>query len=643
MNDPLYRFGLGTSEQGALGRRLIVDLAGALLLGVGVLWSTRVAHGEEVGQLFQSFAAALVGFPAIWRAARGLGGRHPADPKDQLVGIAVLAAWVDGRFGTAALLPAVADLGRVLEERGVLGFQSALSALRKLLATQARRIAPDDQGEEAVSPDTLQPGDKIRVGPGEIVPADGTIQTGQARVDESALTGETHLAELGPGDAVREGALNLDGLLDVVVTARSEEGVVRRIEASLQAIGASQGKAYRLLDRAAEAWLPVVLSIAAMILYFTESPERAIGVLVAAVPTGLVLAVPATLVASLNAATRLGILVRSPSFLEGSFNIDIVLLDKTGTLTEGRPRLLAPLPAEGIPATELLAVAAACARGSSHPVAQAARAAAEADQISPTPAHDHREQRGLGVEAQSPEGLLRMGRASWLRDNGVFLPEPLPEAGVYLARDNRYLGGLQVSDHLRPDAAAALSGLRARGVRQVIALTGDRQEEAERIAEALSVQGARLDGLLAGVLPEEKQAVVRERRKHGRVMMIGDGVNDALALAEADIGVAFGERLHQVAVGGADVALFGDALDRVNQLMDLGQRTRRILIQNLLLAALFSLLTTGLAAAGLLAPLAAAIAAQVGGFAVLINAARLLPRSPPPSYQEQHWQEAKAN
>jgi P-type E1-E2 ATPase len=347
-------------------------------------------------------------------------------------------------------------------------------------------------------------------------------------------------------------------------------------------------------------------------------------------------------VAALNAATRLGILVRSPAFLEGSFSIDIVLLDKTGTLTEGRPRLLAPLPAEGISSTELLAVAAACARGSSHPVAHAARVAAETQQIDPSPATDHREQRGLGVEARSPEGVLRMGRASWLLDNGVVLPDPLPPAGAYLARDTRYLGGLQVNDHLRPDAAAALAGFRARGVRQVIALTGDRQEEAERIEHELALQGGTLDGLLAGVLPEEKQAVVRERRQYGRVMMIGDGVNDALALAEADIGVAFGERLHQVAVGGADVALFGDALDRVNQLLDLGQRTRHILLQNLLLAALISLLTTALAAAGLLAPLAAAAAAQVGGLAVLLNAARLLPRTPPPTYSNEAWQEAKA-
>lgn len=629
---------LSAAERSEIQRRLLLDVAGASLLGVGALHGWLRPADLPLSAAIQGAAALLVGLPVMLRGLRGLLSAGGLQFTDQLVALAVLAALCDGQFATAALVPLVLDLGRLFEERSALGVRAAIAGLRRLSARSARRV--EGEAEQAVDPEALRVGDRVRVRPGEVIPADGQVRAGASAVDQAAVTGEARPEEIGVGDDVFAGSLNLSALLEVEVRRVGGDSVLGRVGALLSGLEAARPPALRLLDRHAQSLLPLILVTATAVLALSQDLSRAIAVLVAAAPTGLVIAGPATFIAALTAASRRDVLIKGAVFLEGLPALDTVVFDKTGTLTTGQLEVLAAQPEPGQDEATLLSAAATCGFGSLHPASRAVVAEAERRGLARWAAEGHHEVAGLGAAAATAGGALRLGRRSWAAPNAApgAAAEPRRSA-VSVGLNGALLGEIALGDQLRPGAAEAIIALRALGLRRVILLTGDSRAEAARVAERLAEAGAPIDQVEAEVLPEGKLRFVQALEASGaRVLMVGDGINDALALSAASVGVAFGARRNEVVLGGADIAVLTEALDRLPELLRLGRALYAVLYQNIALAVILSVSLVAAAAAGALPPLAAAALQHLGALLVIANAARLLHRPPEAPAEAALWE-----
>ncbi|MBI2569293.1 MAG: cation-translocating P-type ATPase [Candidatus Schekmanbacteria bacterium] len=613
---------LAPEERRRITVRLGAGLAGAGMLGLGALLIRWSPDQWQVGELCRAVAAAVVAVPTLVSGVRGMLTADPRRAADQLVAIAVCSAAASGDFVTATLIPLFLELGRLFEERSSLGARAAIDGIRALAARQAVRWR--EGREERVDPATLHPGEVILVRPGERIAVDGTVLEGRSAVDQSAITGESRHDDVGPGSPVYAGAVALDGLLRIEARGAGVDTVLGRVVSLLAEVERTTVPVLRLFERRAGAWLPLVLTVAATTLFFTENLARAVAVLVVATPTALVVAGPAAVVAAMTVATRLRILIKSADFLERAAEVETLILDKTGTVTVGAPAVALLEPGDGVTADRLLAVGATLGFGSLHPVSRAVVAAARQRGIAVVPPVDLAEHPGLGLVAMVEGERAALGRAPFLRDLGV----PMPANGsddatggeVWVALGERCLGRIVWRDQPRPEARDALQEMRALGIDRLVLLTGDREGVARAIGEALG-----MDAIVADVLPAQKLELVRAEQAAGRlVMMVGDGVNDALALGGADVGVAIGAELNEVALGGADVALLGADLGRLPQLIELAETTRRVIGQNVWLAFCLSLALIGLAAAGVLDPLTGALAQSLAVGAVVVNSARVL-------------------
>ncbi|HTS51578.1 MAG TPA: cation-translocating P-type ATPase [Bryobacteraceae bacterium] len=611
---------LAPEERRRISTRLGFGLAGIGLLALGTVL-VRLSPGQwQIGELLRGIAAAVVGVPTLISGLRGVVTGDTRRATDQLVAIAVLAAAATGDFVTATLIPLFLEIGRLFEERSSLGARAAIDGIRALSARQAVRWR--DGVEERVDPNTLRPGDEILVRPGERIAVDGTVLEGRAAVDQSAITGESLHEDVGPGTPVFAGTVALDGLLKILVRGTGADTVLGRVVDLLAEVERASTPILRLFERRAAVWLPLVLTLAATTLFFTENLSRAIAVLVVATPTALVVAGPAAIVAAMTVAARLRILIKSADFLERSAEVDTLILDKTGTVTVGMPAVTEIRLAAGESQEKLLAVAASCGFGSLHPVSRAVVAEALSRGIVSTPPADLQERSGLGVVAMVDGKRAILGRRSLLMDFNVDCgPEDDSDVSrVWVAHGGRCLGSLMLRDRPRAEARHALENMKTIGIDRFILLTGDRAAVARQVGDALGI-----DNVVAEVLPAQKLEVVRAEQAAGRtVMMVGDGVNDAPALGGADVGVAIGAELNEVALGGADVALLGTDLGRLPKLIGLADTTRRILAQNVWLAFALSVVLIVLAARGVLNPLTGALAQSVAVVLVVANSARIL-------------------
>ena len=611
---------LSTEERRRISVRLGAGLCGSALLGLGSLLLYLVPEQWQIGELIRGLAAAVVGIPTLVSGVRGIVTGDTRRATDQLVAIAVLAAAASGDFVTATLIPLFLEVGRLFEERSSLGARAAIDGIRSLAARQAVRWR--DGVEERVDPAVLTVGDEILVRPGERIPVDGTVLSGRAAVDQSPVTGESRQEDVGPGSPLFAGTVALDGLLHIRVRGVGADTVLGRVMRLLADVERSTVPLLRLFERRAGVWLPLALTLAATTLFFSEDLNRAIAVLVVAAPTALVVAGPAAMVAAMAAATRLRILIKSSDCLERASEVDTLILDKTGTVTVGAPAVTEILPAPGVSVEHLLRVAATCGFGSLHPVSRAVVAAARARALETAPPSDLQERAGLGVVAQIEGEEAALGRRALLVELGV---DPGPEeatdgADVRVARAKRFLGRIVLRDEPRAEARAALTEMRALGIERLILLTGDRAAIAREVGDALG-----MDEVVAEVLPAQKLEVVRAEQTAGHsVMMVGDGVNDALALAGADVGVAIGAEVNEVALGGADVALLGADLERLPLLIRLAETTRTVMGQNVWLAFGLAAVLIALAAGGVLNPLAGALAQSAAVVGVVLNSTRIL-------------------
>jgi Cu+-exporting ATPase len=589
-----------------------VALATPVVFGLGARFWRAGWAGLRAGTGNMDQLVAL-GTGAAWGLSFYLLLRHGADHAHHLY------------FEAAAVVVFFILLGKWLEARAKRATGAAIRALLGLAPRTARRI--EDGAEAEVPVAALAPGDLVVVRPGERIPADGEVREGRSGVDESALTGESRAVEKEPGSSVATGTVALDGRLVIAVRAVGGETVLARVAALVAAAQASRAPVQKLVDRVSAVFVPVVLAVAAATLagWLLAGAEvetaviTAVSVLVIACPCALGLATPAAIMAGTGAAARAGILVRDAEAIERAKAITLVAFDKTGTLTEGKPRLAALHPAPGVAEAEALGLAAALQAGSEHPLARAVLAA----HGPATPAKDFRALPGRGVEGSVGSRQVMLGSPRLLAERGA-APGALAEAAeaeaaqgrslAWLIEGDRALALLAFEDAEKPGAAAAIAGLRDLGVKAAM-LSGDHPAAAEAAAKRLG-----LDEVAAGVLPDGKAARVAAWQEQGyRVAMVGDGVNDAPALAQADLGIAMGTGT-DVAIAAAGITLLRGDPALVPAALDVARRTRGKIRQNLVWAFGYNVIGLPLAAFGMLSPVVAGAAMAASSVSVLTSA-----------------------
>ncbi|MDA8018936.1 MAG: cadmium-translocating P-type ATPase [Thermoanaerobaculia bacterium] len=616
-----YETQLTTDEQRSIAFRLGPLLAGVGLLGLGALYRSLFPDQDAIASAMQAAAALLVAIPILKEGVEGFLSRPPKHMTEQLVSVAILAAMATGDFVTATLVPLFLELGHLFEERSSRGARAAIDGIRKLSAQSATKLVEGE--EQEITPQEIEVGDQVLVRPGEIVPVDGTVVSGRSSIDQAPITGESLYEDVEPGKSVYSGTVNLDGLLRVEATGVGGQTVLGRVLKLLREVEASKTPVLRLLERYAGVYLPIVLAVAGVTVFMTGELDRAIAVLIVSCPCALVLAGPAAMVAAMTASTRLSMLIKSAGFLETVAEIDTLLLDKTGTVTTGALSLNEVTTVDGGPSKEsVLRGAAICGYSSLHPISRAAVEAAERLGIRIEQVEHAREVPGEGVEARTDHGIYRLGRQSWLERQGLDFSGHvgISGPGAWVAKDDQVLGFLSLVDRPREEAQEALAATRRLGIHRTVMLTGDREVVARRVAEELG-----FDEVIAEVLPEQKLDIVRAEQEHGhKVMMVGDGVNDALALSGADVGVAVGARISEVALGGADVALMTPDLGRIPMMLRLAEYTRWIVILNAILGTGFSILMMALASTGVIDPLLGALMHNLGSLFVILNSSRIL-------------------
>ena len=621
-----YEAQLTADERRSIAFRLGPLLAGLGMLGLGQLYGSLFPDQYAIASTIQAAAALLVSIPIFKEGIEGFRSRPPKHLTEQLVSLAILAAMATGDFVTATLVPLFLELGHLFEERSSRGARAAIDGIRELSAKKATKLIENEEYE--ITPEELEVDDLVIVRPGEIIPVDGEVISGRSSIDQAPITGESLYEDVEPGKSVYAGTVNLDGLLRIKATCVGGESVIGRVLNLLKEVEASKTPMLRLLERYAGVYLPIVLAVAGATLFVTGELDRAIAVLIVSCPCALVLAGPAAMVASMTASTRLSMLIKSAGFLETVAEIDTLVLDKTGTVTTGALSLNEITTIEGGPSKEsVVRGAAICGYSSLHPVSRAAVEAAEQLGMHYEQVDNAKEIPGEGVEAWTEQGIYRLGRQSWLESQGLDFSghASISGPGAWVAKDEQVLGFLSLVDRPREEAVEALAALRTLGINRILLLTGDREVVARRVAAELG-----FDEVIADVLPEEKLDIVRAEQKGGnKVMMIGDGVNDALALSGADVGVAIGTRISEVALGGADVALMMPDLGRIPMMLRLADYTRWIVIINAVLGTGFSVLMMALASLGVIDPLLGALLHNAGALFVILNSSRILRFSQP--------------
>ncbi|MDP2711886.1 MAG: cation-translocating P-type ATPase [Solirubrobacteraceae bacterium] len=626
-------------DTGRWPRTQIVTAVATSLLLLAIV-ADLVIGSEIAARILYGSAAALGGVPIARSGLAALRATRQADIK-LLMTLAVLGALAIGAWMEAALVVVLFSIGELLERRAAERARRELGGLVALTPATARvrRAAAGGGFEDVdVAASELVVGDLVVVRPGERLPADGSVFEGGSAVDEAAVTGESTPVDKLPGDRVFAGTLNAQGLLVVRVEAAPGDTTVAKIARLVAEAQARKAPSERWVDAFARVYTPLVIAGAVLVaglapavlgISFADAFYAALALLIIACPCALVLSTPVSIVSALGRASASGVLIKGGAHLERAAGIRTVAFDKTGTLTLGRPRVVATEPF-AVSEDELLAMAAGVEQGSEHPLARAIVDASGARGLALPALTDFEALTGLGARGRVDGRLVTVGGARMLGTAGE-LPaqagsalERLAAGGrtaVLVTRDGEPIGALALADEPRPQAAEAVALLGRLGIERTVLLTGDNRAVAEAIAARLGVGELR-----AGLLPDEKASAL-ELLGAGTAM-VGDGVNDAPALAAADLGIAMGSAGSDTAIEVADVALMGDDPRKVAELVGLARWTRAVVRQNIAFSLATKLAALVLLAAGSL-PLWAAVGADVGASLVVVaNGLRLIVGTP---------------
>jgi Cd2+/Zn2+-exporting ATPase/Cu+-exporting ATPase len=538
-----------------------------------------------------------------------------------LMSVGVIAALVVGQWATAAVVVFFMRVGDYAERFTTERARRAVKDLTALAPQTARVERNHVEAEVPIG--EVQLGETVIVRPGEKIPVDGQVIAGQATVDQATITGESMPVEAGPGAKVFAATFARLGSLRIRATHVGADTTFGRVIKLVEEAEAHRASVQRIADKFSAYFLPVVASIAALTFLLRRDPLATAAVMVVACSCSFALATPIAMLASVGAGAKRGLLIKGGKYLEILDRADVLLLDKTGTLTLGQPQITDIVALDGVGESELLTLAASAERYSEHPLAQAVREAAHERNLSLFEPSDFQAMPGMGVSAQINGHAVTIGnRRATAATTPVARADELEAQGktlLFVSQNATVVGILAATDTLRPEVPKALSDVRALGIKQIELLTGDNEQTAAALAKRLGVL------YRANLLPEDKIAVVKEYQTKGHtVVMIGDGVNDAPALAQADVGIAMGAAGSDVAIEAAHVALMREDWALVPDVLRIAHRTMRVVKMNIAFTILYNVVGLSLAAVGLLPPIFAAAAQSVPDIGILANSSRLL-------------------
>lgn len=598
-------------------RELQLAAVAGVLLGIGFLAGWLGSSVTET--VLHLTASAVGGYTFVPGAVRALAKRRIG--VGTLMTIALIGALILGQFAEAGALAFLFSISEALEDYSLTKTRRGLRALLALVPTQITIIR--DAIQSTISPQDLKVGDLMLVKAGERVPSDGIVRTGRSSLDTSAITGESMPIEIGPGDTVFAGSINANGALTIEATAAVKDNSLTKVVKIVEDAQQRKGNRQRIADRIARPLVPAIMVLAVTIAVagsiFGDPAiwiERALVVLVAAAPCALAISVPVTVIAAVGAASKMGVLIKGGAALEALGSIRTVALDKTGTLTRNQPTVTEIIAAMGSSRQKVLEVAAALEASSEHPLAAAILAASpqhpEAENVVTVP--------GAGLEGTIDGSPARLGKPGWIQPGDLAEQiTDLQDKGNTVAlieQNNRLLGLIAIRDELRPEAAETVAALHEAGLR-VIMLTGDNTRTASTLAAQAGITDVR-----AELHPADKAALITEIRSTGGAAMVGDGVNDAPALATADVGIAMGAMGADVAIEAADVALMGTDLRHLPQALSHARRARGIMLQNIAMSLAIIVVLVPLSALGVLGLAAVVLIHEVAEVFVIGNGVR---------------------
>jgi len=581
--------------------------------------------------LSTAFAVAsliLGGYPILKSAIKAL--LIPDLNVDTLVSIAAIAATAVGAYQEAATVIFIMLLGEFLEQLTVGKTRKAISSLIQLAPKTAwvRR----EQEEVRIPIEEVKAKEIVIVKPGERIPVDGKIISGCGSINQSMLTGESIPIEKGVGDRVYCGTINESGSCEIETTQVAEDTKLAQIKRLILEAQAEKSPTQRVMDRFARYFIPAILLIALTTFLITGDAIRAITILIVACPCALVLGTPTAVVAAIGNAARQGILIKGGAYLEQMGRLKTLLMDKTGTLTYGRPKVVGIIGFDGSNEKEVLYWAGIAEKRSEHPLAKAIMERAEEMALIIPHPESFENLRGKGVKARWNGKVILLGSVQFLREEKVTIPESAMEVlkqkesegatSLFLSLDHRLLGLISIADALREKAKTTIDRIRREGLSEIWMLTGDSGAVANRIGKELGIRYE------ANLLPEEKVLRVKEWKKQGQtVAMVGDGVNDAPALAAADVGIAMGAAGTDIAIETADIALMTDELEKIPTAIRLSRKALRVIKENIAFALVFNTVLVFLSAQGWVTMILGAVMHQASSLLVILNSMRLLRRS----------------
>jgi heavy metal translocating P-type ATPase len=606
-----------------MARRL---LAAGCLIAIATGAILHLGGRSSAGDLVLAIGTAFVLVPLTWSVARSLARRDVG--VDAIALIAIAGALLLQQWGAAAVVALMLAGGNALEEAAAGRARSELTALVARAPRIAHRLV-DGETVEEVSVDTVVIGDVLVVRAGEIVPVDGVVTSREAVVDESTMTGEPLPALRRRGDHVRSGTANAGDVFELRAIRPAAESAYAAVVRLVRDAESRKAPFVRLADRYAIFFLPVTIVVAGAAWAWSGDPVRALAVFVVATPCPLILAAPIALVSGISRAAKAGVIVKGGGVIERLGDARTVLLDKTGTLTLGTPEVARVVVADGIDSDDLVRLAASLDQLSAHPLAEALVHHAVRKGMPLTFPEQVSEEPGRGIAGVVDGHRVAAGSVTWIEARG-YQPAGSPREGtgepgratIAVAVDGRAAGAIVMGDHVRVDAPQLIDDLRRAGIEHVAMVTGDRVEVGREIGRTLG-----LDRVYPELGPEEKVEIVRMMQGQPRlrpVVMVGDGVNDAPALALADVGIAMGAMGATVSSETADAVIVVDRVDRVAEAVRIGRRSLRIARQSVLVGMGLSLAAMGFAAAGLIVPIAGALLQEAIDVAVILNALRAL-------------------
>jgi len=605
------------------GKFYRIAFAGGLALA-SYLWDRGSEHASAAGITLAVVSLILNGLPVIWSALKGLIKRKTN--VDELVSIAIIASVVMGEFLTAAFVSFVMVLGSLIEEITGDSARKTIESLIKLSPEKATIVENNETREIALS--EIKPGNLLLVKPGERIPVDGTVKEGFTSVDESSITGEAIPVEKKPGDSLYAGTLNQNGLLRVEVTRVGKDTTLGKVIKLVSDAESHKPRVIKTIDGYASWFTPTILFCAGLTWLITGEVRQAVTVLIVGCPCALILAAPTAIVAAIGRAAKSGILIKGGSYLEEAGRAEVILFDKTGTLTEGKPKVDKIITIEGEKETDVLTEAASIEAGSTHPFARAILKAAHYAKITLSRAEEVFTEIGMGVRGQIEGKLIEVGSA-YIGGGSINLPSvllvPFEEfkkkgtSPLIVYREKEPVGIINVSDTLRPSAGETVKKLKSLGFEHLGILSGDHKKSVELVAEEIG-----LTDIWPELKPEDKLEIIERYQKEGKgVIFVGDGINDAPALAKAGVGIAMGAAGTDIALETSDIALMHDDISKLPFLIDLSRKTLRIIKWNIVFGMIFNAIAVIAGGWGLFNPVMGAVVHNIGSVMVVLSSASL--------------------